>query len=488
LLKAGAGYAAATAIPFDRWSARQALAETPKVRYDAASGEGQKMLATYAKAVEMMMKQVKAGDPTSWVFQWYTHWVGGPPNTKQSEIERIYGGSPGAHRTLAESMWSTCQAHDPSKPEDNFLPWHRMFVFFLESIVRKLSGEAGFTLPYWNYTDRNLRAIPSEFQKPHDPVFASLFQSKRNPGVNANQPIDKGQPDDPLSSIALKQTTYSPVSQSRRGFNETLDNGLHGNVHVLVGNTMNMGNVPWAANDPIFWLHHCNIDRLWASWNKGGGKNPTGDWLNRSFVFADAEGQKVVATIHDFVDIDRLGYTYETFEPVTIEPQTAALVATPTKVLASAGNPARAAAASLGAGPVRIELANSSAATGNSLLANVPEIGPETRIHLVISQLQTAIQPGVLYSVYLALPEGQSGAEAEPHIVGSLNFFHAGNHGEHAEHGGEDRALSYDVTDLVHSLENTGRIGANPSVTIVPSGKPEEDATPVIGHIALIAS
>ncbi|HKO08858.1 MAG TPA: tyrosinase family protein, partial [Alphaproteobacteria bacterium] len=59
-----------------------------------------------------------------------------------------------------------------------------------------------------------------------------------------------------------------------QGFCATLDFGLHGNVHVWVGNNQGMASVPWAANDPIFWMHHCNIDRLWASWNKGNCKNP----------------------------------------------------------------------------------------------------------------------------------------------------------------------------------------------------------------------
>ena len=52
-----------------------------------------------------------------------------------------------------------------------------------------------------------------------------------------------------------------------------------GQVHTLVGNLLGMGKVPWAANDPIFWLHHSNVDRLWASWNGWGRANPaTAAW------------------------------------------------------------------------------------------------------------------------------------------------------------------------------------------------------------------
>ena len=40
--------------------------------------------------------------------------------------------------------------------------------------------------------------------------------------------------------------------------------GIHNSVHVWVGGTM--GQVPWAAYDPIFWAHHAMIDRVWRLW------------------------------------------------------------------------------------------------------------------------------------------------------------------------------------------------------------------------------
>ena len=38
---------------------------------------------------------------------------------------------------------------------------------------------------------------------------------------------------------------------------------LHNVVHVWVGGSMGPGTSP---NDPVFFLHHCNIDRLWSDW------------------------------------------------------------------------------------------------------------------------------------------------------------------------------------------------------------------------------
>jgi tyrosinase len=44
----------------------------------------------------------------------------------------------------------------------------------------------------------------------------------------------------------------------------------------------------WAALDPIFRLHHANIDRLWNRWLElGDGRTNPSDvaWLDRVFVF-----------------------------------------------------------------------------------------------------------------------------------------------------------------------------------------------------------
>ena len=47
------------------------------------------------------------------------------------------------------------------------------------------------------------------------------------------------------------------------GFSETFA-GFHDNIHNWVGGEM--GQVPWASYDPIFWSHHCMVDRVWYLW------------------------------------------------------------------------------------------------------------------------------------------------------------------------------------------------------------------------------
>ena len=36
-----------------------------------------------------------------------------------------------------------------------------------------------------------------------------------------------------------------------------------------------MADFATVGGDPIFYLHHCNLDRIWESWNRLGNSNPT---------------------------------------------------------------------------------------------------------------------------------------------------------------------------------------------------------------------
>jgi tyrosinase len=78
--------------------------------------------------------------------------------------------------------------------------------------------------------------------------------------------------------------------------------GIHNSVHVWVGGTM--GQIPWAAYDPIFWAHHAMIDRLWRLWQLHH-PNPTfppGLLTTALPPFA--------MTVADTLDIKLLGYDY----------------------------------------------------------------------------------------------------------------------------------------------------------------------------------
>ena len=66
---------------------------------------------------------------------------------------------------------------------------------------------------------------------------------------------------------ALNVDHYDATSwaNSSSGLRSNVESNLHNVVHRWAGGTMGMMTSP---NDPVFWLHHCNIDRLWAVWHR----------------------------------------------------------------------------------------------------------------------------------------------------------------------------------------------------------------------------
>jgi tyrosinase len=479
--------AGTAAIPFALFYDKYAWAQGTRIRYDATSTQGKAMLKIYAGAVaKMRAAPFTDGNPRSWTFQWYTHQVKGQisqaAQNKANALAAIYpGGNPPTWRALAAEMWNTCQAH-LGQPEINFLPWHRMYVYYFESIVRAVSGHDEFTLPYWNYsvpkTNPAHGVLPVEFRMPNDPLFKSLYVDKRNALANSGQAIDKNSADDPLSLVSLKECTYLPAA-GKQGFNLALDSGLHGNVHVLTGNGQNMGSVPWAAYDPIFWMHHCNIDRLWASWNAGGRTNAS--FGTQKFVFANNAGNRVERLAQDFTSIAPLGYRYDHLEPVPACPTTHLTAATAGLKLVTKASPIP-----LGPGPVRVTLAATPGpAASVPLKTRVEHLPAGHRLYLHLRNLSTEGQPEVLFHLYLQLPSGSGGTT--DFYVGHINFFEHERHGEgHGSNGDTDKFYSFDITDLAKRLQASGKLTSNPELTIVPEGQPAAAARPVIGEVSIV--
>lgn len=474
-------------MPFSVWLARNVRAATPYIRYDIATPEGQEMLAVFALGFRRMRARNEK-DQRSWRWQWYTHFVSGA-TTKANEINRMFGTTVSEQSTLANDMWNTCQAH-AGQNVNNFLPWHRMFVFYLEQIVRQTTGNVDFALPYWNYTSfdpAKRGVVPQQFRMSSDPVFGPLYRPNRTVLANSGQPIHSNQPGDSMEiATAMAKPSYTSVS-GVQGFCRAVDSGIHGRIHVLTGTATNMGAVPYAGQDALFWVHHANIDRLWASWNRNGGTNPTAiSWLNTSFVFVDGAGQRVSARIGDFLDTSLLGYEYDSYvgvdgQEIPAGSSASMLAAAAVTVGAVAERIGDAASVDLGERPARTSLR---LGAGKPLTALAP--GGTRRTHLVLKDLHAWSQPEVLYHVYLT-PRG-GGANARTY-VGTINFFDAEFH----DHGNGamgdalgENFYSFDVTDVLRRLARSGAKPGALEVTFVPGGRPTPGAKPLVGSIQLI--
>jgi tyrosinase len=482
--------------------ARCVLAQTsaPKVRYDVKSPDGQAMLQIYAAAVKEMndTAKISEGMPRSWLFQWYTHAVRSDRNVA-GELARLYPRASDPNRALAGDTWNTCEGHSDGARQAFFLPWHRMYLVFFEEIVRAVTGKPSFTLPYWDYTDPNDQALPSQFRMPNDPVWGSLHRTNRRAQVNngANVAMSGGIP---LDLESLRDTSYLDNGISA-GFCANLDSGLHGALHVDVGNSRGMGNVPWAANDPIFWLHHCNIDRAWASWSKAGGENPSdAAFLEEQFVFADGNGQRVAVTVKELIDATPNSYAYDKYleRPPASPPFRPQMAASGDRPLAmSIISPPSAAGIKLGAGLKRVPLSTSSvpalAAKGsNRFSAIVAARLPTNRFILRFEGLEASAQPETGYDIYLSLTQDIKPSRSDPSYVGTINFFSAVSHPHDAGHAANPelrstRNRSLDVTETLKALQGTDRAVTGPTVTLVPVGTAVANSAPSISRIALLS-
>lgn len=464
---------------------RPALAATA-VRYDVTTSEGLAMLKIYADAVGKMMA-MNAGDPTGWTFQWYTHAVPSD-RTKASEIARIYPNSSDPRRAIATAMWDTCESHTDmdGTRQDYFLPWHRMYVSYLEDIVRSVTGKPDFTLPYWNYTEPGQRALPIQFRSPTDPTWKSLHRSARKAGVNDGRPIDSLPGALPINISAMRSPGYRD-SAGDAGFCANIDNAPHGAVHVDVGNARGMGQVPWAANDPIFWLHHCNIDRIWASWNKAGGQNPSNEtFLKEQFTFANGSGNAIVAKVRDW--LDTTGYSYDRYlqrPPGSVPfPAPGALVASsPQVILATTSK--------IGLGTAATKIALTAAVPG--ALPNPTAVDDALRsaegadVYLRLNGVVGGPDPGASYDVFLAPSGGAAPARDSRSFVGTLSLFGAGLHGAHRQGSSPPKGRNYSflVTEQIDRLRDQ-----NPrdriAVLLVPVAGSRSGDVPTIASISLV--
>ncbi|KAL3477040.1 hypothetical protein BJX99DRAFT_270192 [Aspergillus californicus] len=83
-----------------------------------------------------------------------------------------------------------------------------------------------------------------------------------------------------LLTVPMEYSTFATTAQLSKDQDVASDVNieyLHNNVHGWVGGDYNghMSQIPVATFDPLFWLHHCNIDRIFALWQ---GLNP-GKWF-----------------------------------------------------------------------------------------------------------------------------------------------------------------------------------------------------------------
>src|SRR4051812_47646362 len=222
------------------------------------------------------MRAKPASDPTSWAYQ--------------AAIHGTYAQNP-----LAQ--WNQCR-HGTWY----FVSWHRMYLYYFERIVRAQvvanGGSSRWALPYWNYDGGgNHNTLPMAFRNPTLPGGATnpLYVAQRASGINGGAGLPPSITS-PVAALACPSFTgtgefgggvTSPFGQFW-GQTGRLEQTPHNDVHVAIGGLM--GDPDTAAEDPIFWLHHANIDRIWWIWSQHHSDPTDPAWVNQSFGFMDVGG------------------------------------------------------------------------------------------------------------------------------------------------------------------------------------------------------
>lgn len=446
-------------------------------------------IASLQHGIQVMMSRA-ASDPTSYRFQANIHGTYDTATTPQ-EIK----------------SWNNCE-----HGSYYFTSWHRMYLYFFDRILRAASGDPTLVLPYWNWTDPAQRALPLAFRQPanaSNPLYiappgrpTALDAGTANLGagtVDFSAAFAAVAFDSPGGSGASFGGQIAPPMQ----FNfppGDFENQPHNVVHSALGGLM--GDPNTAAQDPIFWLHHANIDRMWNRWLAQGGRTDATDvaWLNTQFTFYDEAGHAVYLTGAEIIDtVGQLNYRYDD-DPLILRRQFPRPIATRVfaegrpPVVASAGKPLRAeavapkalvrtlASRTLAAStPItdshRIELAGTTARVqvplteeaSNRTQALVANNAPR-EVFLRLDDIRYGKSSGVYYEVYINPPAGEKLDIQTPGYVGNLSMFALKPHtmAGHPPQPARDIYVEYDISHLVREA-----MAGNPrnlTVVLVPRG------------------
>jgi tyrosinase len=146
-----------------------------------------------------------------------------------------------------------------SHPNWWLLPWHRWYLFRFEMICRKLTGNANFALPYWNWAENP--AVPGVFYASGDILNDRTKTLPQGTPISAEfvaHPVLEAILSEPNFQIFGSSAATSQLDRVRAG---PLEATPHNNVHNIIGGDMATFMSPL---DPIFWTHHSMLDYCWG--------------------------------------------------------------------------------------------------------------------------------------------------------------------------------------------------------------------------------
>ena len=170
-----------------------------------------------------------------------------------------------------------------------FLPWHRMYLLKLEQEMQSVDPLS--FIPYWDWTtSKKIPVMLKNFMPTVNVPGRGNITVSRNVGTPTHLPTKSD-----IKSV-LSEDTYT-LFTTQLEFS-------HNNVHGWVGGIM--FDIQYSPTDPVFWLHHAQIDRIWSMWQN----NPQNTGKNPSLSGNDRTMDPWIETESQTRSITALGYSY----------------------------------------------------------------------------------------------------------------------------------------------------------------------------------
>lgn len=219
--------------------------------------------------------------------------------------------TPGAGRGIYVSDFVEMHVAGASASEhgdSHFVPWHRLYVLDLERQLQAINPAV--TMPYWRFDEPAPNLFTQEFMGEMDQIPRDITDPDGafDPG-GLNTPLARFALTNPLSRWQInsvqgipRTARFNPQTEPANGLFQPgndfplldqdgtlalgggnpdpadavlgspgdsigfarMEGSPHGAAHVSFNGYINR--VPVAPRDPLFFLLHCNVDRLWALW------------------------------------------------------------------------------------------------------------------------------------------------------------------------------------------------------------------------------
>jgi hypothetical protein len=325
------------------------------------------------------------------------------------------------------------------------------------------------------------------YQPPSSWGFGQSFKRKVKKGDKVTYPdLDRFESD-------LNNKDFIAIVAPLRGSAGQLESGAHYHIHTnFVGGVMQPTET--AALDPIFWLHHANIDRFWSKWMfQNPSRTPTPNcpkcchedcgsdcrdccnnpyicqWLDTSVEgFYDARNVPANPKIRDLLDTyNNLGYRYDD----DILPEAPFLIGN-SSPLAQINLPGYSIQSTFSSDnivninksksfnisipqKIRDFVITNIVLFKNTLAADQPSAQPIPALLLSI-EVEKPSNPEISVNVFINVPKDENPAKLpieSPYYVATFSFFeNIGGHNHGNEDVGESRGYIFDITEIILNL------------------------------------